>query len=53
LGRKEVDVEELMGVFKLKVCNMFMHKISMDCIMEKKMFTFKAKMSLENKIAAT
>ncbi len=39
--------------FKLIVCKMFMHKISMDYIMERKMFTFRAKSFLRSKIVAT
>ncbi len=39
--------------FKLKVCKMVMHKILMDCIMVRKMFTFKAESSLGSKTVTT
>jgi len=39
--------------FKLKVCEMFMHRISMDCIMVRKMVTFRVKSYSGNKIIVT
>ncbi len=52
LRRKDVDVDHSCERFKLKVCKMLMHKISIDYIMEGKMFTFRAESFLGNKTIA-